>query len=60
MQCVLYKFPRTPHTHPHIRRDPYVLSNVYPACISRMYLPYTECISVNISYLSRIINQYRA
>ena len=37
-----------------------MLSNVYPACISRMYLPYLECISVNISYLSRMISQYRA
>ena len=34
---------------------PYVLSNVYPACISHMYLPYLKCISVNISYLSRMI-----
>ena len=39
---------------------PYVLSNVHPACISRMYLPYLKCISVNISYLSRMISQYRA
>ena len=45
-------------TYPPVH--PYVLSNVYPACISRMYLPYLECISVNISYLSRMISQYRA
>ena len=36
------------------------ISNVYPTCISRMYLPYIECISVNISYLSRMISQYHA
>ena len=28
-------------TYPPVH--PYVLSNVYPACISRMYLPYLEC-----------------
>ena len=37
------------HTHPYIS-----------TCISRMYLPYLDCISVNISYQSRIISQYRA
>jgi hypothetical protein len=35
-------------TYPPVH--PYVLSNVYPACISRMYLPYLKCISVNISH----------
>ena len=51
-------------TYPPVHVHPYVLSNVYSACISRMYfqmyLPYLECISENISYLSRMISQYRA
>jgi hypothetical protein len=36
------------------------LPPVISTCRSRMYLPYLDCISVNISYESRIINQYRA
>ena len=36
------------------------LPPVISTCRSRMYLPYLDCISVNISYQSRIISQYRA